>query len=122
MNLIYIIEIICFAATQTDWVGRSLFHKATQFPIIHYSSDELRSMSADLVPVKSASESLYSGETGCGLSVATQTERMGMFTFISMHGQILHEDLHSKQSSIATLLAAREHSWYNCPLNLASTL
>ena len=61
-------------ATQTDWVGKSQFHKATQFPITHYSSDELRSMSADLVPVKKAS--LYSGES-MQLHVATQTEWLG---------------------------------------------
>ena len=61
-------------ATQTDWVGKSQFHKATQFPITHYSSDELRSMSADLVPVKKAS--LYSGEF-MQLHVATQTEWLG---------------------------------------------
>ena len=61
-------------ATQTDWVGKSQFHKATQFPITHYSSDELRSMSADLVPVKKAS--LYSGES-MQLHVSTQTEWLG---------------------------------------------
>ena len=65
-------------ATQTDWVGKSQFHKATQFPITHYSSDELRSMSADLVPVKKAS-SLYSGES-MQLHVSTQTEWLGHST------------------------------------------
>ena len=64
-------------ATQTDWVGKSQFHKATQFPITHYSSDELRSMSADLVPVKKAS--LYSGES-MQLHVSTQTEWLGHST------------------------------------------
>ena len=65
-------------ATQTHWVGKSQFHKATQFPVAHYSSDELRSMSADLVPVRKAS-SLYSGEN-MQLHVGTQTEWLGHAT------------------------------------------
>ena len=68
---------VLHTATQTEWVGKSQFHKATQFPITHYSSDELRSMSADLVPVKKAS--LYSGET-MQLHVSTQTEWLGHAT------------------------------------------